>query len=445
MAYAVAPGPGGAEAEVNSSLLLALADYWPAPVVAICGAHPSAIRASALGRAANLTVHALGECGEHAASPTTASRVASWCLAGLRRDPSTPLVPRLVNGLTFRLSGQGVKGAWTAAAARTLDRVLRQHPDAVVYSRALPLASIEAAAPLQQRRGFPWIVNINDPMPVRLWPGQYAVDARADRRTDDTLRHVLPQVAAFTFPSSGLQQIEQEAYPGMARVPCAVLPHVAPPVATEDAAVASAPDSPLRIVFLGTLRANRLDPAFVEGIRRWLDASNDRRVHLSFLIPTAGPHVRRMQDLLGQAADVRVGEPETRIADAARDADVLLDLESAIDAPLLIAKLARYAASHRPIWAVCDPRSTTWELVARLHGGYLTPLGDAPAVAATLASIHHDWQSGLLARRAVNSTLPDHFAGSRIVPALAELCATVRARRTAPASHVERVVPAHGI
>ena len=268
VAHAVAPGSGGAEAEVNAQLIRALAARWQAPVTVITAARDlTSEDGRPLSRSGPFTVHGLGECGELADRASAASRVASWLVREVRTGGVVSVPARAVNRLVYMLTGRGLKQTWRRAAADLLRRELARQPGAVVYSRALPYSSIDAAASVRQSQRFPWIVNINDPLPPGLWPGMYWIDRRSDRYIDSALSRAIPLVSAFTFPSAGLRQLEVEKYPQMLHVPSFVVPHV-PPVVTRPRPPASHAEGSreprLRIVFMGTLRANRLTPEFLK-------------------------------------------------------------------------------------------------------------------------------------------------------------------------------------
>ncbi|HEX5719776.1 MAG TPA: hypothetical protein VF179_26715, partial [Thermoanaerobaculia bacterium] len=228
VAYAVAPGPGGPESQVNLELLRALAAHWPSGVTVISGGDKPAMSIPSGWR-----VHALGEHGP--------SALAGAAVRGLRRGA---LPVRAVEKLVHLRTGQGIKMlAWQHAASKVLELELDRDPDAIVWSRALPFASIGAVAAV--RRPFRWIVNVNDPMPADVWPGLYAFDPCANRRTRERFAAVIPRIGALTFPSARLRDLELKAFPELARVPSEVLPHIAP----EAKSGGPSPSRKLRIAF----------------------------------------------------------------------------------------------------------------------------------------------------------------------------------------------------
>ncbi len=433
VAYAVAPGPGGAEAEVNAHFAEALARWWPSPVTVITAGN-APVETLEGGERGQVTTVALGECGELGDPAPAFSRIAARCLMALRSD-RIPVSARVINRLTYWTTGQGVKYAWRASAAEALRTALDRHPDAVVYSRALPIASIDAVRAVRRRRTFPWIVNINDPLPASLWPGQYPVDMHGNRRADAILRRAIPSVSAFTFSSPGLRRIELDGYPAMGAVPSLILPHVPP----ADGAVTVAPcpareTGRLDIVFTGTLRGNRVRREFFDGLHRFAAScpQDARAIRIRLLVPVLNERLAQERQGLDAMLEIRVAPGAEAIATACSQADVLLDLESEADAPLLMAKLARYVGCRKPVWAVCEGGGNTSQLV-RDHGwGYETPFGDTGAVADTLRRIHGDWRAGLLDARRPAPDFLDLFSAGRMVQDLQTLCAEFVAPARAP-------------
>lgn len=392
VAYAVAPGPGGPESQVNLELLRALAAHWPSGVTVISGGDTPAMSIPSGWR-----VHALGE---HGPSPLAGTAVR------LLRRGALPV--RAVERLVHQKTGQGIKMlSWQRAASRVLEVELERDPDAVVWSRALPFASVAAVAAV--KRPFRWIVNVNDPMPPSVWPGLYAFDPHADRRTRERFAAALPRIDALTFPSARLRDLELSAFPELGKIPCEVLPHIAP----EGKNGGPPPSRKLRIAFAGTLRKDRARPELAEALSRLPDICKDLEItfHLARPTPFAEGYAA------GLPARIVLEEDEEALARSLAEADVLLDLECEADRPLLLTKVVNYLAAGRPIWSLCALESTARDLVNE-GWGYASPLGDPAAVAETLSRIHGDWSRGELEARAPSAALRERFSARRQVELL---------------------------
>ena len=409
LAHALAPGRSGAEALVNADLLRALAAHWPGGVTVISGGEaPTLADGTPVSSLPEWRVHALGECG--ASGGSLLSRAAQAGVRSLRKGSPGSLPARAVERGVFRRTGMGLKAvAWARAAARVLARELE--PGAVVYSRALPFASLAAAH--AGRRPFRWIANLNDPMPPGIWPGQYAFDPRADRKMREGLRAMLPRIHGLTFPSEQLRELEVKAFPEMERIPFEIVRHVAGP------AQADLPPEgrTLHVAFAGTLRRDRCRRELADAL-----AGAGEEILISFYIPHPMPAMADYTASLPARTRVVVGLGETELRRELARADVLLDLESEVDRPLLMTKLAGYSAYRKPVWAFCAEGGTTWSL---LDGwGYRSALGSAEAARDSLVRIRDDWRAGRLPDRAPVPAVADLFSPRRQVEAL--LCLVER-------------------
>jgi hypothetical protein len=409
VAHALGPGRAGAEAMVNAALVGALADHWPAGVTVISGGDASTLPAG-VSSLPGWRFHALGECGT--------SRLAAAGVRSIRRGGPASLPARIVERGVFLGTGLGLKAAaWSRAAARALRSELERDPGAVVYSRALPFCSILAADVVRRRRRFPWIVNVNDPIPPGAWPGQYAFDPWADRKMRLGMSAALPRIDGFTFPSEQLREIEVGAFPGMARVPFEIVRHVAGP----GGPFAGASERTLHLAFAGTLRRDRCRRELTEALSRLRERAKEAAddVLISVYLPHPMPAVADFVAGLPVRTRVVVGLRDESLRRELARADVLLDLESEVDRPLLMTKLADYTAQGKPVWALCQPGGTTWEL---LDGwGYRSALGDSEAALESLVRLHGDWRSGRLPERSPSSAVQELFSPRRQVEALLRL------------------------
>lgn len=391
VAYAVAPGPGGPESQVNLELLRALAEHWPSGVTVISGGGNPALQVPS-----NWRVHALGEQGP---SPLAGAMV--------RQLRQGALPARAAEKLIHMRTGQGIKMlSWQRAASRILEQELDRDPDAVVWSRALPFESIGAVAAVHRR--FRWIVNVNDPMPASVWPGLYAFDPHSDRRVREHFSTAIGRMSALTFPSARLRDLELAAFPELAKLPSEILPHIA-----KERNGAAPPSRKLRIAFGGTLRKDRARPELAEALARLPAIRED--LELSFHLARPTPFAEAYA--AGLQARIVLEEDEETLARSLAEADVLLDLECEADRPLLLTKVVNYLAAGRPIWALCVPGGTTRDLVEE-GWGYASPLGAPAAVAETLARIHGDWSRGELEARAPSAALRERFSPGRQVDLL---------------------------
>ncbi len=415
VAYAIAPGPGGPEGHVNARFLQALANFWPAGVSVItAGGSPTNDRGVLLAELPGWRYHSLGETGADSIRATWLSKFAAWSLTQIRDRKSGRFLAKTFNRIIYWLTGSGLKmTAWQYTARRTLQKELQAHPEAIVYSRALPFESIIAVAGIRKKHSFAWFVNINDPLPPDVWGGLYQTERWRNARVRATFKKILPRIDAFTFPSRRLRDLEVAAFPDLQNVPRVILPHLTNRVPNSQRLGDPSNDkgNELQIAFAGTLRKKRLHwelaMALEDFVSESLQLAKDLRIifHLARPNPFAEEFIRS----LPIHTEVTLGYFDDQLDRQLVRADVLLDLEAEEDKPLSLTKVVNYLGYQKPIWAICMPNGTTWELVQKHNCGYLSPLGDREAILSTLQTIYRDWLQENLKQRIPNPEVLERF------------------------------------
>jgi hypothetical protein len=153
------------------------------------------------------------------------------------------------------------------------------------------------------------------------------------------------------------------------------------------------------------------------------------QIHFSFYLNHANPFAQEFIDKLPFSTSVTIGLQPDECNRALSSADVLLDLalSADVDAPLLMTKTATYLGLNRPVWAVCKPGGTSWNLVQR-GWGYASNVNSGEGIHKTLRSIAADWRAGVLSQRRPTVELTKRFAPERYVSDLLGLCRYVYPR-----------------
>lgn len=423
VAHAVAPGPGGAEGLVNARLLRALAQHWRGGVSVITGGGiPSLENGGALSDVPGWNFHALGVHGGQGEDRSLLNRATAWCLeetnsGGIWRAPA-----KAMNRLTYYATGSGLKmTSWREAASRALRQELERHPEAVVFSRALPFASVAAAGVVRRERRFPWIVNINDPLPPDVWP--HSFDDWSCRRMRAAMRRTIPMISAVTFPSQQLYRMERNAFPELSRIPALLLPHITRSPASATNGNGGRADALLRIAYAGTMNGGRARPELTAALREFAAAAADRmhKLQFSFYLNSTDEGALKLIKSLPVRKNVFVGSFGEESDEALLAADVLLDVAADEDMPLLNTKTATYVGYRKPIWAICKPQGTTWNLVQR-GWGYASVAGDVRSIVRTLDQIYQDWSNGSLSSKGPAPEIVERFSAKRQVDDLRALC-----------------------
>lgn len=380
VAYALAPGPGGAEALVNAALVGALSaageDF---AVVAAPSPEPEPGRDHAPGRRdAGDAVHRV----DAASAPGRAlGLVAGWLDAPRHRPAGA--TARLVDRTRSLARLAPLRTvAWADAAAGEIAR-LQERPggaEAVVWARATPPESFEAAIRAHRARPFPLVANYNDPMPpdrggARTGPG--STDRALQHLQRRQNRYLARRGDAFTFPSAALRDLMIERAALDPRR-CFVIPHLVP---AHPASARPSPSDPPRLLYAGTLYRWVFEGPLAEVLPAWTDAG---RLRLVVAAARADDHdIDALRGLIPGVEVHRDLDPGG-LDDLVESVDALLVVDNR--PPLLPTKVVDGVRRLRPLLAVARPGSTTTDVIHRA-GGVTADRADAEAIDAALGEL----------------------------------------------------------
>lgn len=391
----MAPGPGAAEAQVNLDLVRRLHGRWGGPLLtASAGEFPADLDGRQLAGGQGSAVRrafALQSVDSRELSLTT--RFLSACERQGRRHRISP--GRLVGRLAYERRGDHLKYlVWEQALAPTLQRFVDEHEAPVVWSRALPLASLTAAHRVLRGRvrgEARWIVNLNDPCPPGLWPGLYPVTSRTAAKQSRSFERLLPRIDALSSPSRRLLELHTTAYPALADLPARIIPHAVPPLPSMPAGMI--PDQGrLTLGFGGSLRHYMITAELAEGLERFARLRPEHRLRLVFHLTAPSAPLEELARASSVPIEIVTAEMVSpSIDERLQSADALLQIEGALDAPLLLTKVAAYARFDKPIVAIGPPGGTTANLVSAERFGWHAAHDDPDGIAYMLADLHDRW------------------------------------------------------
>lgn len=372
VAYAVAPGRGGAEALVNGGLVDALD---------AAGDELTVVAASPPGTRPGDPVRRVGDT----ATGPLRSRVAGWLDIPRRRPLGA--VARLVDrGRSLGHRAPLRTLGWAKAASVEIE-ALRARPGwdgSVVWARATPPESFEAVIRAHRARPFPLVANYNDPMPPgpRAGGGPGSTERALHHLQRRQNRYLARHADAWTFPSTALRDLMVERADLDPRR-CFVIPHVVPARAASPRPV---PTGPPRLLYAGTLYRWLFDGPLGEVLPAW---TADGRVQLVVAAARARPaDLRAVRDRLpGAEIHQDLDAPTLDALVEGVDAVLIVDNRP----PLLPTKVVDGVRRLRPLLAVAPGESTTTTVV-RGAGGITADRGDAAAIESALIAL-----TGLLA------------------------------------------------
>lgn len=268
-------------------------------------------------------------------------------------------------------------------------RQLRQPPD-LIYSRSFPLSSTLAAARLAAHYRIPWFLHLSDPWTESSIESE-PYSSRWHRRQE---RRCLEAAQRISFTSPITLSRYQERYPE--------LQHrmVLDPNSYEATNLNSPPWVPgdrFRLVQTGSFTLGRWPDALIEVL---LALPSDHPMLQDLELIHAGPvdqHTRRL--FLSAGPWLRdLGEVSPSAAlELQRSSDLLLLVDyqfgSARDAQYLPSKLTDYLAIRRPVVAITDEHSASWQFIRENRIGTPVAHGDPDALLAAFLSYWQAWKA----------------------------------------------------
>ena len=247
--------------------------------------------------------------------------------------------------------------------ARELQRAAAS--DAVIsVSPEFTAVAVGHALAGSRPRNSAWLIDLGDPFSFlsEAPPNNTRLYAGLNRRFE---RRCLARASAVTVTNDATQDRYRELFPESASKL-----HVVPPLLTLDAPADSKPatDGPVRLVYLGRLYRTIRRPDFLLALFAVLAQGGGADCELHFygdasecadsFVPYAA--------LLGRRIHLHGTIPRSRVADAMREATVLVNISNTTDYQLP-SKIVEYAASGKPILNIAATRA---DCSARFLAGY---------------------------------------------------------------------------
>jgi glycosyltransferase involved in cell wall biosynthesis len=261
--------------------------------------------------------------------------------------------------------------AWgRCAAAQILQWLEGDFRDAVIWARATPPESFEAAISAFRRNPFPLVVNYNDPMPhCLLWGKTHGnLNPAFDDFQHRQNRFLASNAQAWTFPSRRLADM-MASVAGLDRNRCFVIPHLVP--RAEWDSNQPLPDGPW-LLYAGTFYSSVFSEKIRSGIAQYAQAGGKLRLRFVLKQPTAQVH--RWIDQAVPGAQVHANLSPVEVASLLQKAQAILVLDCPYHSPLLLTKVVESVCSNKPVLAFTSPQSTTHEVISAAGGIVIDPV-----------------------------------------------------------------------
>ncbi len=280
---------------------------------------------------------------------------------------------------------------WWFLFARRWQQVARQldHPPQLIYSRSFPLSSTIAAYKLALHFDVPWFLHLSDPW-CETSLGTEQLNSAWHRRWEHRCLLYAHRIS-FTSPTTLARY--QERYPEL-KERMVVDPNSYR--ASDLNSTSWQPGNRFQLVQTGSFTLGRWPDALFEAL---LSLPPDHPFLQDLQLIHAGPvdgHTRRLFRQAGSWLHDLGQVPPARALELQQQADLLLVVDyhfsSPRDAQFLPSKLTDYLAIRRPVLAITDVESASWQFIAQNELGVAVAHNDTHGLIEALLDYWQAWQ-----------------------------------------------------
>jgi len=314
--------------------------------------------------------------------------------------------------ITFGLSwvGQAISAGRRLASEKRYD---------VIISRATPWSSHLPALFLSRRLKVPWIANCNDPEPYEKYPPPYGQGPAAliSPRIQKVFDAMARNASWITFPCERLRSyicsylLQSENV----LMKSSVIPHIAMRRFQKRFVKKH---SRFILCHAGSVNSPRDSSTFLEGIKRFLQRSNDPG---SLLVRFIG---QQPDDLAAKAAAfglnnvILIEEPKPYVEtlEYLTDVDVLVIIEAPCEEGIFFpSKFVDYVQIGRPILAISPVEGTLADILSKHGGGIAVDVRSPQSIAEAIENLYNHWKAGTLETTYNSSRLFEMFSEEQIL------------------------------
>jgi len=279
---------------------------------------------------------------------------------------------------------------WSLSAIPAGKRWLRQHPDAVIYSRATKHVSNVTAWFLKRATGRPWIAHFSDP-----WQMFYLnpLQARIARWFE---RRIFRDADAIVVVNAALAKTFEVTHP-RACGKIHVIPHGYAPLERDCVGSKEAGLRAMEVIQAGSFIPTMREP---DNLFAGLALLNSRlplrgRLHLTCVGADTTQYKAKV-DALGLTGIVMLlaAVPYQKCQEMVASSDLLLVLDTPNSGGIFLpTKLIEYLPYAKPVLGLTEPGSTVHEVLQNCDLDYADQ-NDPEAIASAFEQMLMRWQSG---------------------------------------------------
>lgn len=323
-----------------------------------------------------------------------------------------------IGHITFGLS-------WAGSAISAGLKLASEKKYDVILSRATPYHSHLPALYFSRKLGVPWIANCNDPEPYERYPPPYGQgpSARISRRIQKVFDAVAREATWITFPCERLRRYICSYLPESESVlaKSSVIPHIA---IRRFCKKSVKKESRFVLCHAGSLRAPRDSSTFLEGVKRFLERSNNAESVLVRLVGQQADDLGAKAAALGINSTISIegGKPYTETLEYLTDSDVSVVIEAPCEEGIFFpSKFIDYVQVGRPILTISPVEGTLADIHSKYGGGIAADVRSPDSIAGAVENLYKHWKAGTLETTYNSSGLFEIFSEEHILSQYMEI------------------------
>lgn len=329
--------------------------------------------------------------------------------------PSNPRARSILAQARHRI--RAAHAEWLEPAVKATRSLLRQHPDALLLSRAMPVVSNVVGFHCRDLARL-WVAHFSDPYPIAVWKHRKRMARFADPFHHAWAKRIVGSADLVTVTCPNCVRY-MEAQLGVSfEAKSHVTTHLAIPKLITGTFKFERQGGDFWLAHIGNLMEQRNPRTLLEGMARAAGRIPELRF-LQYGNIDAGISLSGLPGLQSRMVLRNISNLSPRDAsDLQRqvDVNVISDTDFGIDySPLILSKYPHAACAGQPLLMLSNSDSAMGNYSRTFGGGMLASFRDPASVEEAIARLHDAWRAGD-ARFRPSEALQRQFAPESVVP-----------------------------
>jgi len=285
---------------------------------------------------------------------------------------------------------------WVPFAVKAGQELLKEEKIDLIYTTSSPDSAHLVGRELAKKSGLPWVADFRDPWTHRL---SFSPPTRWHRRRHHQLeRSVFDEASQITVTAEATRQDYLSIYPHIDPEKISVVTNGFDEADFESSLNVEPAAERFELLHAGQLNPERPARPFLEGLGRFLNQtpSARQRLRVRFIGASYESDQRAVQELaLGDCVEFLPGMSHQNVIAEMRRSHglILMENDSERGGLILPGKIFEYLRAERPILGLLPP-GAAWDLLTELGTGICCRTNDTEAIAAGIAKLWLDFDTG---------------------------------------------------